>query len=490
MADGILSQIIEDFINTELEAARRDKRPPTVLRYPESVFDELGSFAVKDDCTVVTAQQPVGHVARTQIVIAPDSDGQVVKLFYLHELQSYGLLERCLGTNQKLMSTGQVCRATRWTNTDGHIFNGRTSGGGESHARDQTALQLPRFAVLRDRRAGIVPGQETPRQGFEFVRGQEDTTVKQWLAGTGETQTTSEDRADIPRDAEQFLAASRSHTLGRARVPQGISVIPVDDRTDATDSSTDSSSEHDDDFAALLPGTRLAPRMAGRTVFAASHKDRPWFGEALSSTHQEQLPPTTMRKTSALQTPEHSVVEPSARGLLEQQARSATSQRPSEEWKRKSGRNYSAVDHGGLTGDVTNTAKWENENSVPVTGKKKKPKDNRVVPRTTSKSAIHPSNGSQIGSQADMSTNSSTTPTVSHTFLPSSVRDCSSLSVEARKLPLLSCGKVVGSITDTRFFRATPMPPGQRRRLHPDVCIPNHLSITESSTKDRSCRLI
>ena len=415
MADGMLGKIIDDYISTELDAARREGRQPTVLRFPESTFDELGAFGVQDDITAIAsnAQQPTGQMARTQIVIAPDTEGRVVKLFFLHELQIYGLLERCLGTNtnQKLMSTGQVCRAARWTSSDGHVFNGRTSGRGESHAREQSDLQLPHFAILHDRRAGIEPEEELPRRGFEFVAGQEDTTVKQWLAGTGETQATSEGKADIPRDAEQFLAASRAHTLGRARVPQGRSVLPADDSEDDTDSSTDSSGEPEDSFAALLPGAHLTPRVARPglrvTTSNGGTADRQTSSEgALHGGQSREV--STEGPSSELQVPEDSLMPSSARGSLGQQ------QRPYHEWRNAQGRKYDAVDESGLHGHTANTAEWENENRVPIGSKKGKSKGNRVVPRTTGSSVRPSASGSQFGSQADVSTSSTMAPTWSN----------------------------------------------------------------------------
>lgn len=219
ISDGSLRQIIGEYIITELDAAEKENRKPRVTRFPESTFDELGVFGAIQPAITPVERQSSSQVPRTQNVMTPENEGKLVKLFRLHDLESHGLLGRTLAQasarSRKTMSKGLVCRAARWSDTDGHVFNGRV----DCHNTGRilltgSGLHLPPFAKLHDRREGIEPVQE-PLRGHDwgFVAGQEDTTVKQWLQGTGETrQEVPDTRSEIPKDARQYLASAQTHT--------------------------------------------------------------------------------------------------------------------------------------------------------------------------------------------------------------------------------------------------------------------------------------
>lgn len=336
------------------------------------------------------AQQPPTQISRTQIVIAPEHGAQTVKLFVLHELHSYGLLERCLGANHKLMGGGQVCRVARWSSVNGHIFNGRTEANGKRNPSAQGALQLPRFAILHDRRAGIELGEETPQRGkHESVPGLANTSaVDQWLDGTGESQTTPESRADIPVDAEQYLAASRSHTLSRARVPRGMVAIPVDDAAEETDSSTESGSEHDA-LNAMLPQIRSTPNAAGPSALAMTN----YSGNNSRYSASAVLELRACDEVNqGRHSPKRSVDISLTRESSEQQAPSSA---VSHKWDHDmTSAAYARVDRNGLTADATSTAQWANQNRVPIqSGKRSRNKP--VARRATGGESVSPAHMSK-----------------------------------------------------------------------------------------------
>ncbi len=157
---------------------------------------------------------------------------------------------------------------------------------------------------------------------------------------------------------------------------------------------------------------------------------RPTCAGVLSSAY-EKLPAlllTTESQTSTFQVPEHSITAISARG---------PSEVPAREWTITQEKNYSVVDNDGLAGHPTNTVEWENENQVPVTNKRGKPKESRLVPREASKDMLRSASGSRLQSQVCAPTSSSMAQTgamnhdckplsVSYAISASPPRDCSS----------------------------------------------------------------
>lgn len=274
------------------------------------------------------------------------------------------------------MGAGQVCRAARWSSVNGHIFNGRTGANGKRNPSAQGALQLPRFAILHDRRAGIELGEETPQRcKYESVPGLTNASaVDQWLDETGENQTTPESRADIPVDAEQYLAASRSHTLSRARVPRGMVAIPVDDAAEETDGSTESGSEHDA-LNAMLPQIRSTPNAARPNALAMTN----YSGNNSRYPSSAVLEPSACDEVNqGRHSPQHSINISLIRESSEQQTPGSA---VSHHWEHDTtSAVYARVDRNGLTADATSTAQWANQNRVPIQSGQRS-RNKRVVRR-------------------------------------------------------------------------------------------------------------
>ncbi|KAM3419121.1 hypothetical protein BST61_g5069 [Cercospora zeina] len=398
-ADFELARIIKDYIDEELQRAEKEDRKPHITRFPESNFDDL---AVVDESKELSnpprvARQALTSLARTQIVIAGENEGKVVKLFPMHELQAQGLLERCLASltkkSETLLNAGLVCRAARWCSKDGHVFNGRTTGRYPMPYSEGT-LQLPPFGVMHDRREGVKL-LEAPKTSAE-----ENTTVAQWLEGIGETRQGLPDaNLDVPKDAKQHLASARTHTAGRARVVKGLSIMPVDQASDDSGESSESESGGED-FAAMLqpPSAQGAPQpgevRARRVLNAVGREElRPSFQASAVDKGAELL----LRSASALKPSGTSLVQdmstlelqsdhllddtrltpPFAESLMPNATKEA--QLATQKWAQDKG--HAKVDKAGLTSTPASAARWQNENNIPLNRRSNRVKEGRLVPR-------------------------------------------------------------------------------------------------------------
>ncbi|GIZ40132.1 hypothetical protein CKM354_000348400 [Cercospora kikuchii] len=403
-ADFELNRIINDYISEEIKTAEKEDRLPHIVRFPESNFDDL---AVVDEgkerpAKSRHARQPRSSVPRTQIVIAPENEAKVVKLFPLHELQAHGLLERCLAPltkkSETLLNTGLVCRAARWCPQDGHIFNGRTGGRSSVLVAEQT-LELPPFGVIYDRREGV-KRLEPPTTNRE-----ENTTVKQWLEGIGETRLGPlEANVDIPKDAKQHLASAQTHTAGRARVVKGLGIVPDDQNCDTSEESSESESDNEE-FAAILqpPSTQsMAPfketslRQTPKTgnskkhpsslpVSAVGTGDGRLFQDTKKGNIIGDVPScgTSALHETSMPVPERSILNhegrstaPSTRAVKLRTSQEA--QNSEQEWA--TDKTHAKVDPIGLLSNPANTARWRNENYVAL-DRKSKAKESRLKPR-------------------------------------------------------------------------------------------------------------
>ncbi|CAK1355390.1 unnamed protein product [Cercospora beticola] len=403
-ADFELNRVINEYINEEIQTAEKEDRVPHIVRFPESNFDDL---AVVDEGkerpdSSRLARQPRSSIPRTQIVIAPEDEAKVVKLFPLHELQAHGLLERCLASltnkSETLLNTGLVCRAARWCPQDGHIFNGRTAGRSSVSVSEQT-LDLPPFGIFFDRREGVQL-LEPPNTNRE-----ENTTVKQWLEGIGQTRQGPLDASvDIPKDAKQHLASAQTHTAGRARVVKGLAIVPADQASDKSGESSESESD-DDDFAAILqptstpsmvPFRETSKRQALNTGDSAKHHPslqasavNTSNGPLLRDLKKEHIVGdvhscgTSVLHDMSMLVPERSILShegrstaPSTRAV---KLRTSQEEQNSEhEWA--TDKTHAKVDPIGLLSNPANTARWQNENYVAV-DRKSKAKESRLKPR-------------------------------------------------------------------------------------------------------------
>ncbi|KAF2211589.1 hypothetical protein CERZMDRAFT_98471 [Cercospora zeae-maydis SCOH1-5] len=400
-ADFELTRVIKDYIDEELQRAEAEDRTPHISRFSESNFDDLAVVAEVKELSDPqrVARQARSSIARTHIVIAPGNEGKVVKLFPLHELQAYGLLERCLASltkkSETLLNAGLVCRAARWCPQDGHVFNGRTNGRSPV-PRPKRSLQLPPFGVMQDRREGAKL-LEAPKKNKE-----QNGTVTQWLEGIGETRQGPPDaNVDIPKDAKQHLASARTHTAGRARVVKGVSIMPADQ---ASEDSGESSESEDggDDFAAMLqpPSIQVSasPRKLSkargpntvvhdefRTSFQPSAIDK---GAELFIRSARKHSPSG---TSLVQ--DMSTLEPQP-VLLTDDARfkpsfatpaipESTKEAQTVEQKWARDKSHARVDKAGLTSTPASTARWQNENNVPLNRRSDRAKEGRLRPRHT-----------------------------------------------------------------------------------------------------------
>ncbi|PPJ60233.1 hypothetical protein CBER1_01323 [Cercospora berteroae] len=404
-ADFELNRILNDYINEEIQTAEKEDRVPHIVRFAESNFDDL---AVVDEGKERPdrsrlARQPRSSVPRTQICIAPEGEAKVVKLFPLHMLQVHGLLERYLAAltkkSETLLNTGLVCRAARWCPQDGHIFNGRTGDRSSVSISEQT-LELPPFGIFYDRREGVKL-LEPPTTNRE-----ENTTVKQWLEGIGETrQGPLEANVDIPKDAKQHLASAQTHTAGRARVVKGLGIVPAHQNSDNSEESSESESE-DEDFAAILQPTsthsmvqfkETSERQTPKTGNSKKHRPSlqvsavdPGDGRLVqdikkcnivgdvhsgraSALHEMSM----LVPESSLLTDEGRSVAPSTRAVKPRTNQEA--QNSEQEWA--TDETHAKVDPIGLLSNPANTARWQNDNYVALDRKSGKPKESRLKPR-------------------------------------------------------------------------------------------------------------
>lgn len=181
-----------------------------------------------------------GRPSVTHLVIVGPAEGKMLRFFRLDELAG-DLLERTLAPfnerAQRVVNDGLTCRAVRWIEETGrYAFNGRTGTGRISlETAGENQLALPRFERLHDTRTFDADANNSAARTWAHVG--EAPTVEKWVQGIGETrQEDPAEKADMPKDARNLIAATDSYAIGRVRVPKGAQALdddPADSETSA-----------------------------------------------------------------------------------------------------------------------------------------------------------------------------------------------------------------------------------------------------------------
>ena len=153
-----------------------------------------------------------------------------VTLYSLPELSSR-FFERTLvplssATHARWARIGLTMRITR-TDHGLHVFSGKPGDQPRTlSAVDETTMlnQAPFH------RMGIFTQHDHERSNarlWRFTTG--EPSINQWLAGMGQTEQYEPDESsEMPRETEKLLIAEKQRTVGRVRVPKGVSVLPTD----------------------------------------------------------------------------------------------------------------------------------------------------------------------------------------------------------------------------------------------------------------------
>ncbi|KAK4507228.1 hypothetical protein PRZ48_000963 [Zasmidium cellare] len=435
VADERLGTIIETYVRQELEAAEEDERPPTIKRFKEALFIDLSEIDQEYEEVEVAPLQPIR--ARSHLLKVADSEGKRLRFMPLYTLPDR-LLERTLAPENpkvnKVLIHGLTCRAVRWDNRDGEVFNGRT-GIGLSLAKMEAELPLPAFSIMRDTRPGV-DGDGIPGTTWEHVG--DPPTVEQWVQGTGQTrQMEPEERADMPKDARKYLATGPTNP-GRLRVPKGQDLLPPTPQEEPiqaqvgtesrfndllagkfanaeTDEEEDEESDDDDDG---ISGKNLADVLKGGSKKGNAqgdwgiynpqmHSSTPSSANAAKAAHLPTIPSKASPASQVLDDRTNTPTPTATPTPTLSNTNTATSAPQTRQFQGdfpEYGNRFSKVDDVGLMGNAANAAEWDRDNHVHRSPKKK------------SKPVVARSAATRDGSRAPQS---STAPTASLASLQS-----------------------------------------------------------------------
>ncbi|EME48586.1 hypothetical protein DOTSEDRAFT_49032 [Dothistroma septosporum NZE10] len=297
VADEALTAIVMKYIEQELDDAESEEREPNIIRFPESRLDALDSFLETQDPTegendpISTARIISGRPSVTHLVIVGAVEGKILRFFRLDQLPG-GLLERTLAPfnerAQRVVNDGLTCRAVRWNDETGrHVFNGRTGTDCAITTVPMDDLKLPEFSQLHDRRTL----QDDSGPTATWIHVGSAPTVEKWVRGIGETrQHDPEEKAEMPKDARNLIAATKSYAIGRARIPKGDHVIEEDSAYEASEAKRPLV----DAFDNLMSGDMGEISGSDDSDFdEAEHSTEPAFADLLDPSGSSQVAKST-----------------------------------------------------------------------------------------------------------------------------------------------------------------------------------------------------
>lgn len=413
------------------------------MRFTESSFEEADTHIDNEEsATEGNASEPTTITPRSMpkrpacktlhIVVTESAPTMTLKLLRMHELPE-GMLERTLVSpadkaTVRATKMGVTCRAVRAGDKPGDVvFNGRIGQPLPmvSAAEEADPLSTASFPLLQG--DSLSPAEAPPVREWKFKNGEEVPSVKQWLAGMGQTELVEpEQRPEMPKDAKKMLAIDQNPTMGRVRVPKGAAFLPADSDNDGERTPQASSS------TALKAGFQqlLQARAAGDSESDSSDTSSQasedsdntateanvTFGSLLNKKPENDRPAPPRAPNAPMFASGHlrnrsanapQLRERSSGGSPHKETpdSSTGSQSASQDSFPSYGKPFAVTDNVGLTADAASQARWEIEHHQPRVAKKSKGKiqlasmrsSKPLSPQSTSGSApMSLSTGSEV----------------------------------------------------------------------------------------------
>nr|POF12740.1 hypothetical protein CFP56_09892 [Quercus suber] len=275
-ADECLGEIIDQYVEEELQAAMHEERPASVEWFANVFADSLPPDPDNADASEPIEGPAPPSSSRLPLKVATvfiiDTEG--VPSTHVRFLQSKHMPKEVVRRilvdplNQKLVraiSRGhRACAVRLIVGKQQHIYNGRIARRAyDAAAVDDDWLRAVNIWPRLQSARGDAPGQPTgdvqpskDEQSRRWNLKGKQPTVSQWLADIGEGEPSGRvEEADLPQDAKLMLANSlKSYDtapLGNILIPEGVALLPSPEEEEEPERDSDDDSIT---FSELLRG--------------------------------------------------------------------------------------------------------------------------------------------------------------------------------------------------------------------------------------------